>query len=125
MSFANRVQAALDARGMTRADLCRETGLKSAHLVPYYRDPERSPNMATAIKIAAALGVSLDYLAELTDDMEPRRSTGVTREEARLLAAFRALGARDRESCVSMTEGLAARAASGAPSASSSRDRSA
>ena len=64
MTFGERLQAALDAQGINRAELCRRTGLKSANLVPYMKPgSDRSPKLSTAILIADALGVSLDYLA--------------------------------------------------------------
>lgn len=63
MGFGDRLMEVLDERGMTRADLCRLTGLTSGHITPYIRDPKRSPKLTTAIKIADALDISLDYLA--------------------------------------------------------------
>ena len=70
MSFGERLQQVLDAKSMTRADLCRLTGLKSSNLVPYMKkDPERSPKLSTALLIADALDVSLDFLAGRTDEM--------------------------------------------------------
>lgn len=64
MSFGQRLLDILDEKGMSRADLCKATGLTSGHLVPYLKDPSRSPNLSTAIKIADALDISLDRLAE-------------------------------------------------------------
>ena len=73
MSFGTQMQKALDMRGMTRADLCRITGLKSGHLTPYIKDPDRDPRLSTALKVAQALNVSLDYLAGREDEMKPLR----------------------------------------------------
>lgn len=80
MNFGQRLLDILDERGMTRADLCRLTGLKSSNLVPYIKNPDASPKLSTAIKIADALDVSLDYLAGRTEpetlpypDMETER----------------------------------------------------
>lgn len=63
MSFGKRVLAALEYRGVTREELYAATGLKSSYLVGYLNNPDRSPTLATALKIAVALDVSLDYLA--------------------------------------------------------------
>lgn len=72
MTFGERLQAVLDAQGINRAELCRRTGLKSANLVPYMKPgSDRSPKLSTAVMIANALGVSLDYLAGISDDMNP------------------------------------------------------
>ena len=67
MSFGDRVLVALEYRGMTREELYSVTGLKSSYLVGYIKNPRRSPTLATALKIAGALNVSLDYLAGATD----------------------------------------------------------
>ena len=37
MSFGERMQEALRVRGMSQADLCRKTGLKSGHITPYIK----------------------------------------------------------------------------------------
>lgn len=69
MTFGERLQAVLDAQGINRAELCRRTGLKSANLVPYMKPgSDRSPKLSTAVLIANALGVSLDYLAGRSDN---------------------------------------------------------
>ncbi|MDY3982208.1 helix-turn-helix domain-containing protein [Paraeggerthella sp. LCP19S3_G8] len=67
MNFGQRLLDILEDRDMTRADLCRLTGLKSSNLVPYIKNPDASPKLSTAVKIADALDVSLDYLAGRTE----------------------------------------------------------
>lgn len=71
MNFGERILAILEAKNMTRADLCRVTGLKSSYLVGYIKNPDRSPTLSTACKIAIALDVSLDYLGGLIDEPRP------------------------------------------------------
>lgn len=56
---------------MTRADLCRITGLTSGHLTPYIKDPNRDPRLSTLIKIADALDVTLDCLAGREETKAP------------------------------------------------------
>jgi len=73
MSFGERLERVLSSRELTRADLCRMTGLTSGHLTPYIKDPNRSPKLSTACKIALALDVSLDYLGGLIDEPRPIR----------------------------------------------------
>lgn len=85
MNFGQRLLDILDEKGMTRADLCRLTGLKSGHLVPYIKDANRSPKLSTAIKIADALDVSLDYLAGRT---EPKAIPYPDAETERLAEGF-------------------------------------
>ena len=71
MSFGERVIEALDLKGMTREELYVATGLKSSYLVGYLKNPDRSPQLSTACKIALALDVSLDYLGGLIDEPRP------------------------------------------------------
>ena len=85
MNFGQRLLDILDERGMTRADLCRLTGLKSSNLVPYIKNPDASPKLSTAIKIADALNVSLDYLAGRT---EPKAIPYPDAETERLAEGF-------------------------------------
>ncbi len=91
---------------MTRADLCRLTGLTSGHLTPYIKNPDRSPTLSTACKIALALDVSMDYLGGLIDEPRPveRDEHGnivvpkLTEDESAILSAYKAVdeGARKR-----------------------------
>ena len=95
---------------MTRADLCRLTGLKSANLVPYMKqNPERSPKLSTATLIANALDVSLDFLAGRSDQMARKVSTDdLSDAEAELIENYRESEPQWRKN-ISMT----ARAAAG------------
>ena len=92
-SFADRLLDALDEKKLTRADLCRMTGLKSAHLVGYIKNPDRSPKLSTAIKIADALDVSIDWLAgregfDMHGRIDPKRAQ-YSPEEKKLVDDYR------------------------------------
>lgn len=96
MSFGERLLKVLDSKNMTRADLCRLTGLKSSYLVGYIKNPDRSPTLSTACRIALALDVSLDYLGGLIDDPRPLSRDelgdvlpGLSSDEETLLEAYR------------------------------------
>lgn len=105
MSFGNRLSSILEERSMTRADLCRLTGLTSGHLTPYIKNPNRSPQLSTACKIALALDVSLDYLGGLIDEPRPiqRDESGrpvfpnLTPSEHEIVDAYRDSDARGQE----------------------------
>lgn len=122
MSFGERMQAVLDERGMTRADLCRATGLTSGHLTPYMKDPDRSPNLSTAVKIASALDVSIDYLAGITDDPTPRHATApaLAPSERELLGDYRSLDPPGRDTARAQVRLLAELQAKSAARASPS-----
>ena len=106
MSFGERLSQVLEEKGLTRADLCRMTGLTSGHLTPYIKNPDRSPTLSTACKIALALDVTLDYLGGMTDEPRPikRDENGrivmpeYTDEELEILDAYRASNAQGKAS---------------------------
>ena len=63
MGFHERLVAIMDARGLKQVDICELTGLSSAQANHLVNGRTKDPKLSTAIKIADALGVSLDYLA--------------------------------------------------------------
>ena len=61
--LALNIQKVLDARGMSQADLARETGLSTAIISQVVSGKTKDPRFGTVLAIAKALGVSLEYLA--------------------------------------------------------------
>ena len=64
-NISENIQKALDAKGMTQADLARKTGLSTAVVSQIVSGKTKDPRLSNVITIANALGVSLDYLAGL------------------------------------------------------------
>jgi len=62
-TLSTRIQAVLDERGMTQADLARATGLSTAIVSQIVSGKTKDPRFDSVVKIARALGVSLDELA--------------------------------------------------------------
>ena len=71
MGFGQRVKMVLDSRGMKPVDLSKKLGWNTGVLSQYIKNPDRSPTLSTACKIALALDVSLDYLGGLIDEPRP------------------------------------------------------
>lgn len=63
MGFHERLVAIMDERGLKQVDICELTGLSSAQANHLVNGRTKDPKLSTAIKLADALGVSLDYLA--------------------------------------------------------------
>ena len=63
MGFGEQVKKAMEITGITRPELEKRADLKPSYLSQYFKDPNRDPQISTAIKIARALGVSLSFLA--------------------------------------------------------------
>lgn len=71
MAFGTQVKKAMEERGMKPAELCKSSGLPSAYISQYLNKPDRDPQLSTAVKIAKALNVSLEYLAGMEDEITP------------------------------------------------------
>lgn len=85
MEFRDRVLEALQMRGMTQADLCHKTQMGSSKVSQILSGKVKDPRLSTAIKIADALDVSLDYLAGRKESKAVRMS----RDESTLLDNYR------------------------------------
>ena len=62
-TLAERIQFAMDLRGMSQADLARATGISTSNIAYIVNGTTKDPRMSNVIRIARALNVSLDYLA--------------------------------------------------------------
>ena len=62
-TLAERIQYAMNKRGMTQADLARATGIGTSNIAHIVTGRTKDPRVSNVLKIARALGVSLDYLA--------------------------------------------------------------
>ena len=62
-TLSNRLQQAMDKRGVTQADLARMTGLSTAIVSQIVSGKTKDPRFMSIVKIAKALDVSLEYLA--------------------------------------------------------------
>lgn len=61
--LGERIQNALDVRGMTHADLARATGLSTGLIAQIVSGRTKDPRFSNVVKIARSLDVSLEYLA--------------------------------------------------------------
>lgn len=62
-TLATRIQKAMDAQGLTQADLARLAGINTSNIAYIVTGQTKDPRFLTVVKIAQALGVSLEYLA--------------------------------------------------------------
>ena len=58
-----RIRFALELRNMSQADLARATGMSTALIAQICSGTTKDPRLGSVLKIAAALDVSLDFLA--------------------------------------------------------------
>lgn len=62
-SLAERIQYALDKQGISQADLARRSGLSTSVVAQIVTGYTKDPRFMSVLRIAEALGVSLEYLA--------------------------------------------------------------
>jgi len=59
--FSEHLQQIRQAKGLSQGDLAKRTGLKPA-AISHFETGQRKPSFDNLIKLAEALGVSMDYL---------------------------------------------------------------
>ena len=97
LDFKTRLAELLAEFGMTQADLCRATGLKTS-LVSNYATGKASPTLDTALLIASKLGITLDKLV----GFKPKET--LTEQEKTLLKMFRELDDNERQEILGYVE---------------------
>lgn len=72
MELNERIQKAMDARGMKQADVCRATGgtLSTSKLAHIMTGKTKDPQLSTCIALCKALNISFEYLAGRTEDVD-------------------------------------------------------
>jgi len=65
--LSERIQYAMDKRGITQADLARMTGMTTSNIAYIVNGKTKDPRFQSVLLIADALGVSLNYLAGIDD----------------------------------------------------------
>lgn len=68
--FGDRIAEARERKGLTQEKLAQRIEVSRAAL-SHYEKSRRQPDIDTLVKIAAELGVSVDYLLGLTNDPNP------------------------------------------------------
>ena len=111
MSFGKRLNQILLDRDMTPAQLSKMLGWNTGVLSQYLNNPKRDPRLSTAIKVADALGVSLDYLAGRASTPPPPAYADA--RQRRMNAAYESMADDDKDlasaSVVAMWEAKRAR----------------
>ena len=68
-NFGERLKAAREARGVSKSELERRSGITKS-LIRRYEKGEILPMLYNAILLARSIDVSLDYLVGLSDTMD-------------------------------------------------------
>lgn len=101
--FAKNIRARAEALALSNAEVARRAGLPERRY-GNYATGRREPDLATLVKIATVLGVSVDAL--LDNDEAGRKSTAADLLKERLAAAVVAMAKADLESLVASAEAV-------------------
>lgn len=117
MDFHERLLSIMDSRGLKQVDLCELTGLSSAQANHLVNGRTKDPKLSTALTIADALGVSLDYLAGREAPQPPPAYSDA--RQRRMNAAYEQMADEDKDSAsasvVAMWEAKRARGEGAVP----------
>lgn len=108
-SFSKRIKEAMRIKGLKQVDLCRLTGEASSKISQLVNGKVEDPRLSTALKIADALDVSLDYLAGRTDNpagltSDELEGLRINAEARAMLRGFSLLPPEGRESVMEQVE---------------------
>ena len=84
----SKLKRARGQRGFTQDELARRCGISKMQLFRYEKG-ESDPASAVIAALAHELGVSSDYLLDLTDDPKGHPGDVLTSDEEQMLSAYR------------------------------------
>ena len=112
MPLATTLRLLAKARGLNATDLATAIPKAGVATVSAWLRGEKLPGMEQLDALARTLGVPAGaLLAELASTFDPARTKG----EHALLAAYRAMSAKQQDALLEVAHGIAGRAASDAP----------
>lgn len=98
MNFSENVHFQMECKGMIIKELSQKTGISENTLKSYLKTNPVEPKAINSVKIARALGVSVEYLVTGGTEKTPRLSA-----ETRFVAeTFDALSENDKKSVIAL-----------------------
>lgn len=105
MSFAENLRTELDFQDIQIKELSLKTGISKNTLDKYLSGPKVQPSVANAVKIAQALGVSVEYLATGNTKILKK----LPAEHEKLLATYQKLTAFNKRTVYDLLNSLSSR----------------
>jgi transcriptional regulator with XRE-family HTH domain len=106
MGFKENLRSELDYQDMIVKELAEKTGINKRTLDNYLTGHNSVPAADLAVKIADALGVTVEYLITGRDS---RSEKLLQPEERKLLSLFEILDDKDKQIVMTMIESMASR----------------
>jgi transcriptional regulator with XRE-family HTH domain len=112
MELKEKLPMLIRKRGLKQADVARITGIPAARFTDW-KDPAsgRTPTLEQALRVARALGVPLDYLADPEQDDPP--APALSDAEREIIAFVRRIGVETAWSRLGLIPGTVARPVGG------------
>lgn len=108
MGFAENLRTELDFQNIQLKELANKTGISKNTLDKYLSGKKAQPGVENAVKIASALGVTVEYLALGYAD-ERKESVRLLQEDRKILLQYKKLNAFNRKTIDDLMASLAAR----------------
>jgi transcriptional regulator with XRE-family HTH domain len=102
MGFKENLKSELTYKDMMIKELAAKTGISRHTLDNYFNVREHTPTLDAAVKIAQALGVSVEYLA--TGKESPHANIPINSETRNLLQNYNLLNEEDRKIVAGLVE---------------------
>ena len=108
MGFKENLKSELNYAGMMVKELSAITGIKRHTLDNYLNTHNSIPNAAAAVKIAQALGVSVEYLITGKDNYDGKKTTSFPKDLRLLIDIWSRLNKKNRTLAISLLNTLEA-----------------
>ncbi|MDR2864759.1 MAG: helix-turn-helix domain-containing protein [Spirochaetaceae bacterium] len=109
MGFNENLKSQLQFSGMLVKELAARSGVKKKTLDSYLTTQSYSPSVETAVRIAQALGVSVEYLVNGMDAWKGRHLSSLPQDIQDIVRAAEFLGERDRQVILTLANSLKSR----------------
>jgi len=106
MSFRENLKAQLQYSNMLVKELASLSGVKKKTIDSYLGNRGYRPSIDTAVSIAKALGVSVDYLITGREGMNERLISSFPRDIQEMILAVENLNIKDRQIVLNLARSL-------------------
>ena len=97
MGFKENLKSQLDYSGMPVKELAARSGVKKKTIDSYLTARSYTPSVETAVRIAKALGVSVEYLVTGKDTIKDIPISSLPRDIQEIVLASEQLNIKDRD----------------------------